>query len=168
MRKVVILSLTLALGLLFVPQAPTGEGKPAADKGGKYEVQVVSNLAYYDGKDADEVRHKLDLYMPKGKKDFPVLIFVHGGAWSMGTKDLYGPLGKVFAKNGIGTVVINYRLSPKVQHPAHVQDVARAFAWTHKNIAKHGGNPDQIFISGHSAGGHLVALLATDESHLKA
>ena len=53
-------------------------------------------------------------------------------------------------------------------HPAHIQDVARAFAWTHDNIAKHGGDPKNIFVSGHSAGGHLVALLSTNESYLKA
>jgi acetyl esterase/lipase len=50
----------------------------------------------------------------------------------------------------------------------HIQDVARAFAWTHRNIAKYGGCPDRIFLWGHSAGGHLVALLATDERYLKA
>jgi len=55
-----------------------------------------------------------------------------------------------------------------VQHPGHIQDVAEAFAWTCANIAKHGGRPDQIFACGHSAGGHLVALLATDEHYLKA
>jgi acetyl esterase/lipase len=65
-------------------------------------------------------------------------------------------------------VSANYRLSPAVQHPEHVKDVARAFAWTHKNIAKYGGRTDQIFVCGHSAGGHLAALLATDETYLKA
>jgi acetyl esterase/lipase len=55
-----------------------------------------------------------------------------------------------------------------VQHPGHIEDVARAYAWTCTNIAKHGGRPDQIFPCGHSAGGHLVALLGTDESYLKA
>jgi acetyl esterase/lipase len=64
-------------------------------------------------------------------------------------------------------VVTNYRLSPGVAHPEHIKDVARAFAWTHKNIAQYGGNADEIFIIGHSAGGHLVALLATDETYLK-
>jgi acetyl esterase/lipase len=64
--------------------------------------------------------------------------------------------------------VTNYRLTPKVQHPGHIQDVAKAFAWTRKHIAKHGGRPDQIFVSGHSAGGHLVALLATDPQYLEA
>src|SRR5262249_6341345 len=135
--------------------------------GGNFDVEVVRGIAYHNGKDADEVRHKLDLYLPKKHKGYPVLFFVHGGAWRSGKKELYAPLGKAFAKNGIGVVVTNYRLSPKVKHPAHIEDVARAFAWTHANIAKHGGRADRIFCCGHSAGGHLVALLCTDESHLK-
>lgn len=136
----------------------------------EFEVEVVKDVAFYDGADADPIKHKLDLYLPKGKKDFPVLFFVHGGAWVMGDKNqlgIYSALGRNFAKQGIGTVVTNYRLSPKVQHPEHIKDVAKAFAWTHHNIAKHGGKPDQIFACGHSAGGHLVALLGTDESYLK-
>jgi acetyl esterase/lipase len=131
-------------------------------------VEVIKDQPYRTGKDADPAKNKLDLYLPRGKKDFPVLFFVHGGAWKAGDKKLYGRLGQMFAGHGIGTVIISYRLSPGVQHPAHIQDVARAFAWTHENIQRYGGRPDQIFVSGHSAGGHLVALLATDESYLKA
>jgi acetyl esterase/lipase len=142
--------------------------KPAAKSGGHFDVEEVKNVAYYDGDGADRVKHKLDLYLPKGQKDFPVLLFVHGGGWTTGDKWLYGGIGRRFAENGIGTVVTNYRLSPGVKHPEHIKDVARAFAWTHENIARYGGKPDEIFLSGHSAGGHLVALLATDESYLKA
>ena len=150
--------------LLLVP----GVGRAADDKKADAAVETIKDIAYYDGKDADPVRHKLDLYLPKGKKDFPVVLFVHGGTWKSGKKDLYTQLGEVFARNGVGMVIINYRLSPAVQHPGHVQDVAKAFAWTVHNIAKYGGRPDELFISGHSAGGHLVALLATAENYLKA
>src|SRR5262249_4670874 len=129
--------------------------------------ETIKDVPYYEGKDADAVRHKLDLYLPKGHKNYPVLFFVHGGAWRSGKKELYAPLGNLIARHGIGCVVINYRLSPSVQHPAHIQDVARAFAWTQRHIGKHGGRADQLFISGHSAGGHLVALLATAPSYLK-
>lgn len=138
--------------------------KPATS----FEVVTHSDIAYRTDKDADPVRHKLDLYLPKGAKDFPVLIFVHGGAWSSGSKTLYMPMGMTFARAGIGTVVVNYRLSPKVKHPAHIEDVAKAFAWTCENIGKYGGRTNRIFVSGHSAGGHLVSLLALDESYLKA
>ncbi|HKI31232.1 MAG TPA: alpha/beta hydrolase fold domain-containing protein, partial [Gemmataceae bacterium] len=164
---------------------PEGQGltlyeaeKRAADKeekgaaevkvGGNFEVKEVKDIAYYEGDDADPKKHKLDLFLPKGQKDFPVLIFVHGGAWVFGDRKMYGSLGNTFAKNGIGTVVISYRLTPQVQHPGHIEDVARAFAWTHENIGKYGGKADQIFVSGQSAGGHLTALLATNETYLKA
>jgi acetyl esterase/lipase len=132
------------------------------------EVEAVKDLPYYEGDDADPVKHKLDLYLPKGQKDYPVLMFVHGGAWVIGDRKAYGMVGETFARNGVGTAVISYRLSPQVQHPAHIQDVARAFAWVKKNIGKYGGKADQLFVCGHSAGGHLTALLATDESYLKA
>jgi acetyl esterase/lipase len=64
--------------------------------------------------------------------------------------------------------MISYRLAPAVGYQEQVQDVARAVAWTHKNIAKYGGCPDRLFVCGHSAGGHLAALLATDAHYLKA
>lgn len=133
----------------------------------KFDVETISDIAYRDGKGADPVRHKLDLYLPKGESDFPVLLFVHGGSWRSGNKELYARFGEAFAGEGIGVAVINYRLSPKVQHPAHVEDVASAFAWTHRNIAKYGGRADQIFLFGHSAGGQLVALLGADARYLK-
>src|SRR5438874_1699915 len=136
----------LGLGLLVALAARADDPPRKIKSGGAFAVEKVIGIAYYEGMDADPVRHKLDLYLPKDQKDFPVLFFVHGGAWRSGSKDLYGPLGTVFAKNGIGVVVINYRLSPKVQHPAHIEDVARAFAWTHKNIGKHGGKADQLFV----------------------
>jgi acetyl esterase/lipase len=135
------------------------------------DVQVIPDVPYYTGKDADPIKHKLDLYLPKGQKDFPVVFFVHGGAWRHGDKrylGVYSMLGMFWARHGIAAVITNYRLTPAVKHPEHIKDVARAFAWTHNNISRYGGRPDEIFVSGHSAGGHLVALLATDDSYLKA
>ena len=108
------------------------------------------------------------MYVPKGKKDFPVVLFVHGGSWKGGNKNLYAALGESLAKDGIGCVICNYRLSPQVQHPAHVEDVAKAFAWTCDNIEKYGGKKEQLFLCGHSAGGHLSSLLVTDPQYLKA
>jgi acetyl esterase/lipase len=140
---------------------------PAADPSG-LAVEKHADVAYRTDPDADTDRHKLDVYVPKGKTDFPVLFFVHGGSWKSGSKNLYAALGNAFAARGVGAVVINYRLSPKVKHPAHVEDVAAAFAWTCENIGKYGGKADRVFACGHSAGGHLVSLLATDPSYLKA
>jgi acetyl esterase/lipase len=156
--------LLVSLFLVCPARAGTPERKPA-------EVEVIRNIAYYEGLGADPVRHRLDIYLPKGKKGFPVLFFIHGGAWMHGNKNhfgIYAALGRCLARHGIALVSPNYRLSPGVKHPEHIKDVARAFAWTHKNIAKYGGRPDEVFVGGHSAGGHLAALLGTDERYLKA
>jgi acetyl esterase/lipase len=135
------------------------------------DVRAERDISYYTGPGADKVKHKLDLYLPKGKSDFPIVMFVHGGAWVFGDKDFWGvheAIGRMFARHGIGAAVISYRLSPAVQHPEHVKDVARAFAWLHENVKNYGGRPDELFVCGHSAGGHLVSLLATDDTYLKA
>jgi acetyl esterase/lipase len=139
---------------------------PAEDKVEHFERHA--NIAYRTDKDADKERHTLDVYTPKGKKDFPVVLFVHGGSWRSGNKNLYAALGQSLAADGIGCVICNYRLSPAVRHPAHVEDVAKAFAWTCDNIGKYGGKKEQLFLCGHSAGGHLVSLLVTDPQYLKA
>ncbi len=163
-------------GFLLATRAPAADDKTKPgtlkeDKTKPYAVKRVKDIVYYDGEGKDENKHKLDLYLPDGAKAFPVLFFVHGGAWVHGDRNtlgIYATLASVYVKQGIGVVVTSYRLSPAVKHPEHVKDVARAFAWTYKNIARYGGNPDKLFISGHSAGGHLVALLAADEQYLKA
>lgn len=146
-------------------------GQDAADvRNDLIETRTLADVSYHDGPDADPVRHKLDVYLPKDRRDFPVLVFIHGGAWIEGNKNHFGVyrvLARTFNRHGIAVVCPNYRLSPRVQHPEHVRDVARAVAWVHKNIGKHGGRADEIFVSGHSAGGHLCALLATDRRYLK-
>jgi acetyl esterase/lipase len=134
-------------------------------------VGEVRDLAYRNGPQSDPYRHRLDLFYPKGKKDFPVIVLVHGGGWSIGDNrcfGLYTSVGRFLAGQGIGVVMPNYRLSPRVKHPEHVKDVARAVVWTKGHIAEYGGDPGRIFLMGHSAGGHLVALLGTDESYLRA
>src|SRR5215831_13497837 len=129
-------------------------------------VDVRTNLTYYSGEGADKYRHRLDLYLPKGKRDVPVMMFVHGGGFTVGIKDQYAFVGQVLAANGIATAVISYRLSPKTSYPGHVQDVARAFAWLRAHAAEYGGKADRIFISGHSAGATLVAMAGSDPSYL--
>ena len=141
-------------------QVEETEGAPA--------IIILKDIPYYVGEGVDPERNKLDLYLPKGRKDFPVLFWVHGGGLRRGNRKNTQALGETFAKQGIGFVAIGYRLSPAVTHPAHIEDVARAFAWTVRNITNHGGRADAIFVSGHSAGASLAALLATDESYLKA
>jgi acetyl esterase/lipase len=129
-------------------------------------IEVQKDISYTDGDPADAAKHKLDLYLPANKKNFPVLMFVHGGSWKSGDKSLYPALGNRFAKLGIGVAIPSYRLMPKNPHPAQIEDTAAAFAWVYKNIAQHGGDVSRIYIAGHSAGGHLVALLALDPRYL--
>jgi acetyl esterase/lipase len=106
--------------------------------------------------------------VPKGKTNanLPVLFFIHGGAWKSGDRSNYVPLGNRYAKEGVITVVPSYRLAPKHPHPAQIEDAAAAFAWTVRHIAEYGGDTNRIYAAGHSAGGHLVALLSLDTDYL--
>lgn len=157
----------MLLPIITASIAPMAAMQPALVQAVEHDIVVANDIAYYEGPDADPKKHKLDIYTPKGLKDFPVVFFIHGGTWSSGDRKMYGNMGQMFAKQGIGIVVISYRLSPAVTHPAHIEDVAKAFAWTHANIAKYGGRADQIFVAGHSAGGHLTSLLAANPEYLK-
>jgi acetyl esterase/lipase len=166
--------LALALGALTIPACRVtdlplwGPGGPAF---GTFEVERIRDVEYVQGPVADAHRHRLDLFLPKGHKDYPVVVLVHGGAWMVGDNrccGLYSSLGEFLASRGVGAVLPNYRLSPRAKHPEHITDIARAVAWTQAHLAGHGGRPDQLFLAGHSAGGHLVALLATDPTYLEA
>ncbi|MDW8224151.1 MAG: alpha/beta hydrolase [Gemmatales bacterium] len=157
------------------PAAPVSPAKPGSTNEKTspcWPVEAHKDLLYYDGPDKDDAKHRLDLYVPKGAKDYPVLIFVHGGAWIFGDRNfffgMYERLGRTFARHGVGAAVISYRLSPAVKHPEHARDVARAVAWVHNHIAQYGGDPWQLALCGHSAGGHLVALVGLDTSYLQA
>jgi acetyl esterase/lipase len=168
------IDLGVALAIVAFPAAGRTRADDVAPESKLFEVRPVRNIAYrelYQGENASKDKNKLDLYLPRGERDFPVVFFVHGGAWRNGHKDYFGvysTFGMSLARQGIGAVVPNYRLSPEVRHPDHIKDVAKAFAWTCRNIAKYGGRADEVFVCGHSAGGHLVSLLATDDSYLKA
>jgi acetyl esterase/lipase len=131
-------------------------------------IRVVRDIAYTTERDAIANKHSLDLYVPTTRTPAPVIVSIYGGALMEGDKSEQPYVGQPFASSGMVTVVINYRLTPAVTHPAHIQDVAAAFAWVKRHIAEYGGNPNQIFVIGHSAGGYLTALLATDERYLAA
>lgn len=116
----------------------------------------------------------LDLYLPKEDtwmEGRPLLVWIHGGGWIIGDKDdamgLYGRYCRKLAEHGIAAANIGYRLSPEVQHPSHIEDIAAATAWLVEHANQFGFDPARIFVSGHSAGGHLAALLAVDERWLK-
>jgi len=139
------------------------ERAPATDS---EPVSVVRDLSYLSGGVPTPSKGRLDLYLPRGHTRFPVIVAIHGGALVEGDKSSQEFVGRRFAAAGIGTAVINYRLSPEVSHPAHVQDVAAAFAWVKRFIGEFAGRADNIFVIGHSAGAYLAALLATDGRYL--
>jgi acetyl esterase/lipase len=170
-----LLLAAVAMGLLALPACRIAEVRlytpPESVRQAPFEVDCVRDVAYYAGPDVDPVRHQLDLFLPRGVSDYPVVVLVHGGAWLVGNNrcsGLYTSVGEFLASQGVAAVLPNYRLSPAVKHPEHVKDVARAFGWVRRNISAYGGCSDRIFLAGHSAGGHLVSLLATDERFLRA
>ncbi len=144
----------------------------ASSCGGPADVVVHKDISYYDGPGRDDRKHQLDLYLPAGAENFPVLLFIHGGGWRHGHKDgllnPYHRLGKGLARRGVGVAVAAYRLAPKHKFPAQAEDVARATRWIYENIGEYDGDPERIFLCGHSAGAHLVALVALDERYLRA
>lgn len=124
------------------------------------------DIDYLDGTDYADDKDRLDVHMPQGATNAPVLVFFHGGALMLGDKSLVDVVAERMLPLGIGVVAPNYRLSPAVQHPAHAEDAAAALAWTIANIADYGGDPEQVFVAGHSAGAYLAALLTLDASYV--
>jgi len=102
----------------------------------------------------------LNVFAPRRhKKAEPVFVFIHGGNWTSGKKSLYSFLGNRMARKHVVTVIIDYPLSPLARYDDMALDAATAVKWVKENIASYGGDPDGIFVSGHSAGGHLAALI---------
>ena len=114
-------------------------------------------------------RHVLDIYTPENstKKNLPVVFWIHGGGWQVGDKTDVALKPKVLTDRGFVFVSTNYRLLPEVKMEELISDVAKSLAWVHKNIAKYGGDPNRIFVGGHSAGAQLAALICIDDRYLK-
>ncbi|WP_031428365.1 alpha/beta hydrolase [Flavimarina sp. Hel_I_48] len=110
----------------------------------------------------------LNIFRPKNTgNNNDVLIFVHGGNWDSGNKGLYSQLGRNFARKGMLTVIPGYTLSPGADVKTMTEQITEAVTWTHEHIKDFGGNPNRIFITGHSAGGHLAALATMNPAYLK-
>jgi len=131
-----------------------------------YAVRVVHDISYLQGVRYADDKDRLDLYLPEGRRNAPVIVWYYGNQLMGGDKREDAFVGRWFASAGFITAVVNYRLSPGVSHPAHVQDAAASFAWVKRHIAEYGGDADRVFIAGYSAGGYLAALLATDARYL--
>ncbi|HLX64623.1 MAG TPA: alpha/beta hydrolase [Planctomycetota bacterium] len=122
-------------------------------------VVVKNNVTYVAGRKEDEPKHELDIYQPKDKKNAPVLMFIHGGSWRTGDRSQYPHLGNMLAEKGILTFIPSYRLVPAAKFPAQAEDAAAAFKWVVDHAAEYGGDPERVYVGGHSAGGHIAALI---------
>ena len=127
--------------------------------------EVKKNIPY--AQPAHE-RQVLDVYSPKDAKNLPVVFWIHGGGWQAGDKGSVQLKPQVFMDKGFVFVSTNYRLLPDVDMGTIIRDVAKSIRWVHDHIAEHGGDPERLFIMGHSAGAQLAALICTDDRYLKA
>jgi acetyl esterase/lipase len=129
------------------------------------EPKARRDLPYADTKNE---RQTLDVYAPAGGKGHPVAVWIHGGGWQAGDKKDVQKKPQAFVDKGFVFVSVNYRLLPDVTIKQMAQDVAKAIRWAHDHARDYGGDPDTMFVMGHSAGAQLAALVCTDESYLNA
>jgi len=131
---------------------------PAAMDGGT--AKVGDGLPYADGP-----RHRLDIYAPEQRgAPAPVVFFIYGGGWNRGERSDYQFVGRALASRGFVTVIADYRLVPEVTYPGFLEDSANALRWVQDNIANYGGDPNRLFLAGHSAGAYNAVMLALDPS----
>ena len=130
----------------------------------RFGVATTRDLPYAPGP-----RHGLDVYAPKHPAAHaPVLVFVYGGGWDSGEKSQYGFVGAAMASHGYVTVIPDYRIYPEARYPDFLQDTAMAIRWAKDHAAEYGGDPNNIFLMGHSAGAYNVAMAALDPQWLGA
>ncbi|MBA3696615.1 MAG: alpha/beta hydrolase [Methylotenera sp.] len=112
-------------------------------------------------------RQRLDVYLPKqhqGKP--PVVLFFYGGSWDSGNKDNYKFAAEAFTSSGFIAVIPDYRVYPEVKFPEFMADPAKAARWVKDHIEALGGDPERVFLTGHSAGAQIVIMLALNEEYL--
>ncbi len=117
-------------------------------------------------------RQKLDVYVPKKSgsevtKLLPIVVFFYGGSWDSGNKGSYKFIGEAMTSQGFIAIIPDYRVYPDVLFPGFMQDPAKAAKWAKTHAAEFGGDPDRIFLAGHSAGAHIAAMLTLDDEFLK-
>jgi acetyl esterase/lipase len=111
-------------------------------------------------------RDRLDIYNPSsGAAKGPIVLFIHGGSWRSGEKDMYGFVGAALAAHGLTTIIPNYRLYPEVMFPGFITDSARAYAFAARSTP--GAHARGIVLMGHSAGAYIAAMLALDARYLE-
>jgi acetyl esterase/lipase len=127
--------------------------------------RIERDIAYAQPKNE---RQLLDVYAPPTGSNLPVVVWVHGGGWMRGGKNEVDQKPTAFVERGFVFVPVNYRFVPVVTMDMIVRDVAKAVGWVHANITRHGGDPNRVFLMGHSAGAQLAALLCTDSRYIEA
>jgi acetyl esterase/lipase len=110
----------------------------------------------------------LDVYRPISTSagNVPVVVFLYGGNWRTGKRAQYRFVGRRFAQQGVLAIVADYRTFPRTAFPGFVEDAAGAVAWARQHAADYGGDPQRLFVAGHSAGAQIAALIATDARYL--
>ncbi|MGW9687109.1 alpha/beta hydrolase [Flagellimonas sp. 2504JD1-5] len=166
----------LSMGISILTMLSVSIGYAGFQEQQKVLTKEYFDIPYYFDNDADAVKHKLNLFIPEGIENPPMLLWIHGGAWAFGGRKFETDLARKFASEGVAVAAISYRLSPGtwrdpdfkdgIQHPEHIKDVARAFAWLYDHAEEYCYDQNSIFVSGYSAGGHLAALLSMDPSYL--
>src|SRR5688572_24770878 len=136
-------------------------------------INAPSYMGWYERRPdlrfGDEPRQVLDVYVPQsqGKDLRPVVIFWYGGMWLRGSKEQYRFVGAALANSGYVAVLPDYRLYPRARFPTFIEDGALAVKWVREHAHEFGGDPNAIFLMGHSAGAHTAALLALDGRYLQ-
>ncbi len=147
-------------------QAAANQGAARPERPPQDAVLSDDTVPVADVPYGDDPAQRVDVYSFRGASHAPVVLFVHGGEWTRHDKSEVSYKPKFFNEHGVVFVSVNYRLTPHVVHPAHVQDVASAIRWVHDHIGDYGGDPRKIVLMGHSAGCHLVTLVALDPQYL--
>lgn len=127
--------------------------------------QIKVGILYRQGDDLTDYMKqncRLDVYYPSQLKDFPTIVWFHGGGLTSGAR----AIPKELLSQGVAVVAVDYRLYPKVKSPDYIRDAAAAVAWTFENIGNFGGSDKKIFVSGHSAGGYLTYMVGMDKRWL--
>ena len=139
----------------------------AAEARSEAGVVRITEVPYAAVEGVDPERLSLDVYVREGLADAPVILYVHGGGWRRGSKEqaLFKPA--VLAPAGYLFVSMNYRFRPEASLEEMALDVATATVWLRDHAAKYGGDPERIFLMGHSAGAHLVSLVGTNGTLLE-
>ncbi|WP_332711853.1 alpha/beta hydrolase [Pelagibacterium mangrovi] len=134
---------------------------PTAVDGGV--VKIGDGIPYAGGP-----RGKLDVYVKQNPSaNAPVCMFIYGGGWNRGERWEYDFVGRALAARGFVTVIPDYRLVPEVTYPAFLYDVAVAAKWIETNITTFGGNPEKLFMAGHSAGAYNAVMMGLDPSFFR-